>query len=69
MRILTQAFNSALSNEPFAVKRPEIVTTSLLMLNSHFQAYGDNDAWDEEEIVARAESLFAHALKIWPMPQ
>jgi hypothetical protein len=69
LTLVTQGFNSALSNEGFAVKRPEIVTTSLLMLNTHFQAYGDNDAWDEVAIVARAESLFAHALQIWSFPQ
>ena len=69
LTLVTQAFNSALSNEPFAVKRQEIVTTSLLMLNTHFQRYGDNDSWDEEEIVVRADSLFASALKIWPMPK
>ncbi len=69
LTLVTQAFNSALSNEPFAVKRQEIVTTSLLMLNTHFQRYDDNDAWDEDEIVARADSLFAYALKIWPLPK
>lgn len=69
LTLVTQAFNSALSNEPFAVKRQEIVTTSLLMLNTHFQRYDDNHAWDEDEIVARADSLFAYALKIWPMPK
>lgn len=69
LTLVTQAFNSALSNEPFAVKRQEIVTTSLLMLNTHFQRYGDNDSWDEEDIVVRADSLFASALKIWPMPK
>jgi len=68
LTLVTQAFNSSLSNAAFSVKRPEIVTTSLLMLNTHFQAYGDNDAWTEEEIVARAEALLDHALKIWPMP-
>ena len=69
LTLVTQAFNSALSNEPFAVKRQEIVTTSLLMLNTHFQRYDDNDAWDEDEVVARADSLFAYALKIWPLPK
>ncbi|MBX5576002.1 DUF262 domain-containing protein [Pseudomonas aeruginosa] len=69
LTLVTQAFNSSLSNAAFASKRPEIVTTSLLMLNTHFQAYGDNDAWNEDEIVARAESLLVHALKVWPMPR
>jgi len=36
LTLVTSAFNSALSNEAFAVKRPEIVTTSLLMLNTYF---------------------------------
>ncbi|MNG18789.1 hypothetical protein D3C84_1028860 [compost metagenome] len=69
LTLVTSAFNSSLSNSAFAVKRPEIVTTSLLMLNTHFQAYGENDPWNEEEIVGRAENLFAHALKIWPIPK
>jgi hypothetical protein len=33
------------------------------------QGYSDNDARDEVEIVARAESLLAHSLTIWPFPQ
>lgn len=69
LTLVTQAFNSSLSNESFVRKRQEIVTTSLLMLNTHFQRYGDNDAWDEPEIVARAESLLSCALQIWPMPK
>ncbi|MBF8651543.1 DUF262 domain-containing protein [Pseudomonas putida] len=68
LTLVTQAFNSALSNEPFAVKRQEIVTTSLLMLNMHFQAFGENDGWEEEQIVSRADKLFSYALSLWPRP-
>lgn len=69
LTLVTQAFNSSLSNATFAVKRQEIVTTSLLMLNTHFQPYGEQRAWDESEIVKRGEALFVHARQVWPFPQ
>jgi hypothetical protein len=69
LTLVTQAFNSSLSNATFAVKRQEIVTTSLLMLNTHFQPFGEQRAWDESEIVKRGESLFVHARQVWPFPQ
>lgn len=69
LTLVTQAFNSSLSNAGFAVKRQEIVTTSLLLLNTHFQPYGEQRAWDESEIVKRAEALFGHARQVWPFPQ
>lgn len=69
LTLVTQAFNSSLSNAAFAVKRPEIVTTSLLMLNTHFQAYGEHDVWDEAQIIKRAEALFELARQVWPLPQ
>lgn len=69
LTLVTQPFNSSLSNAAFAVKRSEIVNTSLLMLNTHFQKFIDQDAWNEDEIVKRAEALFVHARQIWPFPQ
>lgn len=68
LTLVTQSFNSALSNAAFSVKRPEIVSTSLLMLNTHFQAYTEGEEWNEDEIIKRAESLLATALKVWPYP-
>lgn len=69
LTLVTQAFNSSLSNATFAVKRQEIKDTALLMLSKHFQAYGENEPWDEGEIVKRAEALFVHARQVWPFPQ
>ena len=68
LTLVTQGFNSALSNEAFSVKRPEIVTTSLLMLNAFFQKFTDQDVWDEASIVKRAETLLPKAKEIWPRP-
>ena len=68
LTLVTPAFNSALSNETFKVKRPEIVANSSLVLNAYFQKFKDDDVWNEETIVARAGSQFAYAIKIWPYP-
>ena len=68
LTLVTQNFNSALSNEAFSVKRSEIVTTSLLTLNAYFQKFGDKDVWDEQQITMRAKELFPLALKIWARP-
>jgi Protein of unknown function DUF262/Protein of unknown function (DUF1524) len=68
LTLVTSGFNSALSNESFRIRRPEIAANSSLMLNAYFQKFGDADSWDEDAIVARAESLFPHAIKSWPYP-
>jgi Protein of unknown function DUF262/Protein of unknown function (DUF1524) len=68
LTLVTSAFNSALSNEAFANKRPEIVTTSLLMLNTYFQQFTDLDIWDETKIVARAVVMFPLAKAVWSRP-
>jgi hypothetical protein len=68
LTLVTQAFNSALSNEPFEMKRPEIVTTSLLALNQYFVEMGDSARWDEDAIVVRARSLLPAAVRIWRRP-
>lgn len=69
LTLVTQEFNSSLSNEAFRVKRKEIVTKSLLRLNAYFQSYSDDDVWDEPEIIRRAESLVSAAKSIWARPQ
>lgn len=66
LTLVTQAFNSELSNKAFAVKRPELAANSSLMLNAYFQKLTDQDAWDETKIVARATSLFPIATQVWP---
>lgn len=66
LTLVTQAFNSELSNKAFAVKRPELAANSSLMLNAYFQKLTDQDAWNETKIVARATSLFSTATQVWP---
>lgn len=68
LTLVTPQFNSSLSNAPFKVKRKEIVSTSLLMLNSYFQQFSDDQSWDETSIKARSEALFELAKKVWPHP-
>jgi len=68
LTLVTSAFNSALSNEAFTTKRSEIVTTSLLMLNTYFQQFADQDIWDEAKIVERAVALFPLAKAVWGRP-
>ncbi|MDQ5897239.1 MAG: hypothetical protein QG612_1325 [Pseudomonadota bacterium] len=67
LTLVTARFNATLSNEAFAVKRPEITDSSLLRLNAYFQRMEGRD-WDEAAILARSEALFVHARKIWPGP-
>jgi|SRR5579859_3298815 len=68
LTLVTPGFNSALSNDAFKVKRPEIAMNSSLILNAYFQTFKDTDPWDEETIIARAEALFPLALQAWPHP-
>lgn len=68
LTLVTSAFNSALSNEDFAMKRSEIVTTSLLMLNTYFQQFSDQDVWDETAIVNRAVAMLPLAKAVWGRP-
>jgi hypothetical protein len=53
------------SNGPFRLKRPEIVKQSLLILNSYFQRFSDDDIWHEDTIIERGKGLAELALKIW----
>lgn len=68
LTLVTGAFNSSLSNESFANKRPEIVKTSLLMLNTFFQDYSNTDTWDEDQMLKRADVLFPIAKVLWDRP-
>jgi hypothetical protein len=68
LTLVTGGFNSSLSNEPFKVKRPEIVTTSLLMINTYFQKFSNEDTWEENNITDRASDLFPLAKSIWSKP-
>ena len=68
LTLLTQYLNSEVSNGPFRVKRPEIAKQSLLILNSYFQKFSDDDVWDENTIIQRGEHVADLALRVWGYP-
>jgi uncharacterized protein with ParB-like and HNH nuclease domain len=69
LTLLTQPLNSGISNGPFHAKRPEITKQSLLILNSYFQRFSDNDTWDEDKILERGKLLAEMAIKVWGYPK
>jgi len=56
------------SNGPFSAKRPEITKQSLLVLNSYFQRFSDDDTWNEDTIIERGKRLAELALRVWTYP-
>jgi uncharacterized protein with ParB-like and HNH nuclease domain len=69
LTLLTQYLNSEVSNASFRVKRPEIAKQSLLILNSYFQRFSDDDVWNEETILERGKHLADLALTVWEYPK
>jgi hypothetical protein len=63
LTVLAQALNSSVSNAPWANKKPEILSHSLLPLN---QQLVEIETWDEAAISRRSSALFERALKLWP---
>jgi hypothetical protein len=61
--ILTHPFNASLSNMPWQVKKPALLTASLLPINQQLHRH---DQWGETDIAARGKELFDRALTIWP---
>lgn len=66
LTIITQALNSSVSNSAWAVKKPALLTSSLLPINQQLVAC---EVWDEQAITKRSEELLRRALEIWPGPQ
>ncbi|HUN53998.1 MAG TPA: DUF262 domain-containing HNH endonuclease family protein [Smithella sp.] len=66
LTLLTQPLNSSISNNTYAVKKPEIVRNSALALNRYFL---DIKNWDEDDIKKRGEIMFELARIIWPYPE
>lgn len=62
LTILTQPLNSAVSNNAWVEKKPEL-RHSLLPINQQLQ---DVAAWDEDAIEKRSDELFLRATKLWP---
>ena len=65
LTIITQPLNSAVSNNAWLVKKPVLLQSSLLPINSMLSSI---DSWDESAIHRRGKDLLAYALKIWPRP-
>jgi len=64
LTLVTQSYNSSLSNDSFPEKRAKLLAHGL-RLNSDFFA-AQNDDWDAESIQARAAWLTEKMLEIWP---
>lgn len=62
LTVLTSSLNPSVSNERFQIKRDEISSKSLLLLNKYFEKMDD---WNEEEILKRSEYLIQIIKKIW----
>lgn len=65
LTLVTQSFNSGVSNLPFLIKRQEFQEQSILMLTKDVVK---NDIWSESEIEARGKALYALAQQVWQHP-
>jgi len=72
LTLLTPSGNPRLGNKPFTVtddaiglSKREALRVSLLKMNQEIAA---NEKWDEEKIMARADTLAKRAMTLWPMP-
>ena len=64
LTLVTQEWNSSLSNAPFAVKRSKLAAHALLMNSAYFGQ--DIPAWDEGAIKKRGDYLTDKVLEVWP---
>jgi Protein of unknown function (DUF1524) len=65
LTLVTQSFNSMVSNCAFDTKRPEFRERSVLMLNKDV---AKEKIWNEPKIEERGSRLSKEALAIWPAP-
>jgi hypothetical protein len=65
LTLVTQSFNSGVSNFGFEVKRKEFEEQSILMLTKDFVK---KEKWDEDDILARSKILFDCARQVWITP-
>ena len=66
LTLVTQSFNSRVSNEFFDTKRKEFEDQSVLMMTKDFVTKPD---WDETEIETRGNAMASLACSIWPDAQ
>ncbi len=67
LTLVTQSLNSAISDDPWSEKRPEIQKHSLTPINHDLIKHA-GDVWDEATILARSKRLTEIAIQIWPGP-
>ena len=65
LTLVTQSFNSRVSNELFDIKRKEFEDQSVLMMTRDF---AKKPMWDENEIEARGRGMALAACEIWRLP-
>ena len=65
LTIVTPAFNSSLSNAPWAAKRLELNRHSRLLLNARV---AERETWHEQAIVERGAWLAERLVRVWPGP-
>jgi hypothetical protein len=65
LTLVTQSFNSTVSNCAFDTKKPEFREQSVLMLNKDI---AKEKIWNEVKIEERGARLSKEALAIWPTP-
>jgi hypothetical protein len=65
LTLVTQSFNSKVSNCAFETKLPEFREQSVLMLNKDI---AKEKNWNELNIEKRGARLAKEALEIWPTP-
>jgi len=64
LTVVTQKWNSSLSNDPFSIKKPKLAENGLPINNIYFSK--EIERWSEEAIVERADWLTDMVLTIWP---
>ncbi len=64
LTLVTQEWNSSLSNAPFSDKKKRLENHALKLNSDYFSRYIEK--WNKNTIQARAEFLAQNILKIWP---
>ena len=64
LTLVTQEWNSILSNSAFNIKRDKLSNHALLINNQYFSE--DTLSWNETEIIHRADFLAQQFLQVWP---
>ncbi|MGO3147813.1 MAG: DUF262 domain-containing protein [Leucobacter sp.] len=65
LTLVTASFNNDLSNQSWALKKPEFATQKSLVINYEL---GASEAWNEQEIEDRSQRLADVALRVWKRP-